>query len=152
LAGITETAYPGWINMNTATNPVDLIRSALLDPSGGIVGLVDTVLTVCGAHGLQLNWQAERCCVRSAAGDWKELLGIPMRASVFRAVLARVAVLCNEHTPDSVSPYGGQGELRGGANPPAEFSVQFVNSPDERRIEIITKAYLADAENRNGHV
>ncbi len=31
--------------------------------------------------------------------------------SVFRAILARVATLCNEQSANSVSPYGGQGEL-----------------------------------------
>ena len=89
--------------------------------------------------------------MRSATGAWEELNELPVRKSVFRAVLARVAVLCNEQTPNSVSPYGGQGELRGGANPTAEFSVQFVNSSEEQRIEIKAKANRADTEKGNGH-
>ena len=84
----------------------------------------------------------------SSAGGWEELIDIPLRKSVFRAVLARVAVLCNELRPDSVTPYGGQGELRGGANLQAEFSVKFVNTAEEQSLEMIVKAVPANGTGR----
>ena len=39
-------------------------------------------------------------------------IDVPLQKSVVRAALARVAVLCNERIPGSVSPFGGQGRLR----------------------------------------
>src|SRR5208282_5382429 len=59
-----------------------------------------------------------------------------LRKSVFRAILARVAVLCNERSPNSVSPYGGQGEVSVGADPAMTFRVEFANTPDEQRLEL----------------
>jgi hypothetical protein len=50
--------------------------------------------------------------------------------------LARVAVLCNQRTPNSVSPYGGQGELLIGPEPTTTMRVAFVNTPDEQSLEL----------------
>src|SRR5690348_13824080 len=111
--------------MSTTSPVARLLRGAPLHPSRGLPGLVDDLLAVCREHGLQLDWQVDRCRVRRCGGDWEELPDLPLRKSVFRAVLARIAVLCNERTPNSVSPYGGQGELSVGANPPAVFRVTF---------------------------
>jgi hypothetical protein len=100
--------------------------------------LVEDLLAVCLEHGLQLDWQADRCRVRPPGGDWEELMGVPLRKSVFRAILARVAALCNEQAPHSVSPYGGQGELSVGASPTAVFHVAFVNTPEAQKLELRT--------------
>jgi len=101
--------------------------------------LVDDLLAVCLEHGLQLDWQADRCRVRSFGGGWEESIDVPLRKSVFRAILARVATLCNERIPNSVSPYGGQGELSVGANRPAVFRVTFANTPTEQKLELMTE-------------
>jgi hypothetical protein len=122
--------------MKTTSNSADLIRDALLSPSGGIVGLVESLLTICKTHGLQLNWQAERCRVCSINGESVELIDVPLRKSVFRAVLARVAVLCNECEPNSISPYGGHGRLRAIGDSATEFGVIFVNTADEQYLEV----------------
>ena len=62
----------------------------------------------------------ERACqavdVLLLGGDLTDVLELPFRKSVVRAALARIAVLCNEHTPHSVSPYGGQDELSVGGD------------------------------------
>jgi hypothetical protein len=125
--------------MNSKLYITDLVRATLLRPTGGIVGLVENLLTLCGAHGLQLDWQPDRYLLRSPGKDWEELVDVRLRKSVFRAVLARFAVLCNETKPGSVSPFGGQGELRGGADSTVEIGVHFVNTPDEQRLEMIVK-------------
>src|SRR5438552_15960180 len=101
----------------------------LLHGAGGVVGLVNDLLAACREHGLQIDWEGDRCRVRSAGGDWEEVADVPVRKSAFRAILARVAALCNERTPNSVSPYGGQGELSTGTNPPGVFRVVFTNTP-----------------------
>jgi hypothetical protein len=118
--------------MNTTSEFSGALRSVFEGPTRGVVGLVDDLLRLCQEHGLQLNWQADRCRVRSPAGRWEEVLSAPLRKSVFRAVLARVAALCNERSPNSVSPYGGQGKLVAGADPATVFRVSFANTPDEQ--------------------
>jgi hypothetical protein len=125
--------------MSTTSQVSDELRHALGHSTRGVVGLVDGLLAVCQKHGLQLDWQADRYRVRSFGGDWEELNDVPLRRSVFRAILARVAALCNEQTPDSVSPYGGQGRLSVGANPPSVFRVTFANTPAEQKMELLTE-------------
>ncbi|MCI0377982.1 MAG: hypothetical protein L0215_10270 [Gemmataceae bacterium] len=105
--------------------------------------MVDELLQVCRQHGLQLDWQSDRCRVRSVGRDWEELLDEPLRKSVFRAILARVATLCNKQIPNSVSPYGGHGELSVGPKPAAVFRAEFVNTPIEQKLELIIKTDAA---------
>ncbi len=105
---------------------------------GGIAEFVDDLLMVCRKYGLQLDWQVDHCRVRSFLGDWEERVDILLRKSVFRAILARLASLCNERTPDSVSPYGGQGELSAGSDPTGLFRVAIVNTPVTQKLELTT--------------
>src|SRR5947209_3628521 len=114
-----------------------ILHRTLAQPARGVVGLVDDLLALCPEHGLHLEWQTGHCRVRSYGGDGEEPTDVPLGQSVFRAILARVAALCNERSPSSVSPYGGQGELSVGANPPAVFRVTFANTPDEHKLELI---------------
>ena len=72
----------------------------------------------------------------TAASEVEELIELPLRKSAFRAILARVAVLCNERCPNSVSPYGGQGELLVDTDPATALRVAFVNTPDEQSLEL----------------
>jgi hypothetical protein len=124
------------MSMNTTLPIAALLHRVLLQPERGVIGLVDDLLAMCHEHGLQLDWQADRYCVRFNGGDWEELTDVALRKSVFRAILARVAVLCNECTPNSVSLYGGQGELAVGSNPQKAFKVAFVNTPAEQRLHL----------------
>jgi FMN phosphatase YigB (HAD superfamily) len=136
----------------TAHHTRDL-RSALEHPTRGVVGLVDDLLKVCLEHGLQLDWQADRYRVRSLGGDWEELIDVPLRKSVFRAILARIAALCNEQCQNSISPYGGQGELSAGANSSTVFRVTFVNTTAEQKLVLLTATELAvEASQRPGPI
>jgi hypothetical protein len=125
--------------VNTTSQVSDALRHVLTQPTRGVVGLVDDLLTVCRHHRLQLDWQPDRCRARSDGGEWTELADVALPKSVFRAVLARVAVLCNERTPNAVSPYGGRGELPAGANPREVIKVTFVNNPTEQKLELTTE-------------
>lgn len=129
--------------MNATSQSVLAIRSALEQPTRGVVGLVDDLLRVCRERGLQLDWQADRCRMRSEGGDWEELTDLPLRKSVFRAILARIAALCNERKPDSVSPYGGQGEISTGPDSPAVFRVAFVNTASEQKLQLMNRSETA---------
>jgi hypothetical protein len=112
------------------------IRHALTTPTGGVLGLVDDLLMVSREQGLSLDWRSDHCRVRFPGGDSPASIEVPLRKSVVRAALARIAVLCNERSPNSVSPYGGQGELSVGTDPATVLRVAFVNTPDEQRLEL----------------
>jgi hypothetical protein len=138
--------------MNPTAQQLGILRIAFEHPTRGVVGLVEDLLTICGEYGLQLHWQDGRCRVRTAGGDQEELIDVPLRKSVFRAILARVAALCNERTPNSVSPYGGQGELAGGAHPPTVFRATFLNTPPELQLELLIAPGRTTKQSQQGVV
>ena len=121
------------------SNPSSLrerLSLALVTPNGGVLGFVDELLAVSREQDLQLDWQAGRCRVSFlnwAPPDWIE---VPLQKAVVRAALARVAVLCNERNPNSVSPYGGQGEVVVDADSTVAIRVTFVNTPEEQSLEL----------------
>lgn len=123
--------------MSTPLTPADRLRHALTAPTRGVLGLVDDLLAVSREHGLRLDWQADLCRVRLLGDGLEDTLEVPLRKSVVRAALARIAVLCNERKPNSVSPYGGQGELSVGTDPAAVLRVTFMNTADEQRLELV---------------
>src|SRR5437773_11879236 len=95
------------MNMNPPF--ADMFQSALDHRTGGVVRLVQDLLALCQEQGLELDWRTDCCRVRSVASGLEAVFTQPLRKSVFRVLLARLAVLCNERSPNSVSPYGGQG-------------------------------------------
>jgi hypothetical protein len=119
------------------------LQRALEPTRRGVVGLVDDLLGLCREQGLQLNWRADRCRVRPLGARPQESTEILLPKSVFRTILARMAALCNERVPDSVSPYGGEGDISIGTDPPTIFHVAFTNAPGEQRLEV---RRLADHE------
>jgi hypothetical protein len=122
--------------MNMPLTSPERLSRALTTPARGILGLVEDLLAMSREHGLQLDWQAGHCRVRFLEGGPAAWIEVPLRKSVVRAALARVAVLCNQRNPNSVSPYGGQGELLAGADPTTAIRVTFVNTPDEQSLEL----------------
>ena len=120
--------------MNITLPISDSIHRIFEPTSGGAVELVDRLLGLCPKDGLQLDWLADHCHVRVSHGGTAELLELPIRRSVIRAMLARVAALCNEYRSHSMSPYGGQGELLFGLNPPVLFKATITNTPDEQKL------------------
>ena len=122
--------------MNNLPPLSERVRRAFEPTQDGVVGLVDGLLGLCREQGLQLDWQADRCRVRPLGGRPEESTEIPLPKSVFRAILARMAALCNERVPGSVSPYGGEGELSVGTDPPTVLRVAFTNTPGEQKLEV----------------
>jgi class 3 adenylate cyclase len=118
------------------------------DPTArGVVGVVDELLGLCREQGLQFDWHANRCRVRPLGGEPQEPIEVPLQKTVFRAILARMAALCNERAPNSTSPYGGNGECTVGANPATVFRVTFTNTPGEQRLEVRRKGSEGPAMN-----
>lgn len=112
----------------------------IFTPTGrGVVGVVDDLLGLCREQGLQLTWHANQCQVRALGAGTQEATAVPLSRSVFRAILARMAALCNERSPHSISPYGGEGELTAGPDPPAVLRVALANTPGEQRLQVRPK-------------
>jgi hypothetical protein len=122
--------------MTTSSQFAEL-AGALENPPRGVVGFVDDLLRLCPEHGVQLDWHSNQCRIRAFQNGSNEVLERPLRQSVFRAILARVAALCNVHTPNSISPFRGQGEFVMGTHAPALFEVSFVNTEDEQKLVLI---------------
>jgi len=111
------------------------LRRIIENPAGGVIGLVDELVAICAQERLELDWRAGNLHVRSLKHGWEEQISVPLRKSVFRAILARVAALCNEHVPNSVSPYGGHGQVLAGPNLGVLYA-GFVNTAAEQRLEL----------------
>ena len=118
------------------------LQSAFERPTDGVVGLVDELLKLSRQGAIQLEWRDERCRVRSLADNAIEVIETPLRKSVFRAILARLAALCNERKADSVSFYGGQGFSGTRADPASLVQVSFANTQEEQwcKIEPLAQA------------
>lgn len=102
----------------------------------GVIGLVDDLMGFCREQHLRLEFQDGHCYVRPLEGVVQDRIDVPLKKSVFRALLARIAALCNEMKPNSVTPYHGEGLLAIATNPPAAFHVAFRNTPSELRLEV----------------
>ena len=53
-----------------------------------------------------------------------------------RSFLARIATLCNENSPNAVTPHGGEGLLAVKGHPPTVVRVAIVNTRNEPRLEV----------------
>jgi hypothetical protein len=119
------------------SNPSDFcerIARTLRPSERGVSGLVDDLLRFCKDRSLDLDWHEGRCRVCSTGASPDDTFEAELPKSVFRAALARLAALCDECRPGSVSPYGGDGGVAIGAEPAAVVSVTFTNTPDEQRV------------------
>lgn len=123
----------------------DRVQTAFQPTPRGVVGLVDDLLGLCRLYQLRVSFRAGQCSVRRLGADAHESLDIPVPKSVFRAALARVAAICNEQRPDSVTPYRGDGDIAvlppvpqdsSKRLPPSACYVSFTNTPSEQQLEM----------------
>ena len=130
------------------------LRMAFRPTSRGVVGLVDDLLGLCEVHQLGLRFEEGSCLVRRLGADIGDSLTVPIPKSVVRAALARIAALCDEQHPGSVTPYRGAGELAvppprsPSSTPPSTCHVSFVNTPAEQHLEMRFSRSSAGEENR----
>ena len=116
---------------------VERVKYAITHPSHGLVGLVDELLVSCLEIGLEMEWQAKGCRARFYFDDDSELhLNLPLRKSVLRAIIARVAELCQQQSRQSVSHYEGQTELTIPGDPERRLHVAYVNTPDVQQLKL----------------
>ena len=123
----------------------DRVRMAFHPSPRGVVGLVDDLLDLCRFYQLRINFRDSHCAVRRLGAEDHESLNIPVPKSVFRAALARVAAICNEQRPQSVTPYRGDGDIvvlppvsqdSLKRVPPSTCHVSFSNTPSDQQLEI----------------
>jgi hypothetical protein len=133
--------------MNSKSPFSERLRGAFEPTESGVIGLVENLLDLSREQGLRFGWAGDQCHVRPLGPEPPETAEFPLPKSVFRAMLARLAALCNEHSPDSVSPYGGEGELPVGTNPRTLVRVAFTNTPGELGLEL-----SPSADDRNGTI
>jgi hypothetical protein len=94
-------------------------------------------------YGLEIDQSADNCRVRSLIPEPEESVVVPLPKPVFRAVLARLAALCNERNPGSASPYGGEAEIPVDLVTRVLCRVAFTNTPSTQRMRL-TRTRLAD--------
>ncbi len=114
------------------------LRAILENPGDGIVAMVDSLLTNCADYRVEVEFREDiyQGEVLDARGRFTVESSIPK--PVLRAIIARVAALCNEQTPHAVSPYGGEGELTVSAKPGALLKAVFVNTTDQQHLTLTT--------------
>jgi hypothetical protein len=129
--------------MIRSTPFAERVQSYFKPTPRGVVGLVEDLLALCRAHQLRMSFRDGRCSIRRLGADAQDALDVPLPKSVFRAVLARIAALCNENHPHSVTPYRGEGEIvvppqwvAPESVPPSTCYVSFTNTPSEQRLEV----------------
>src|SRR4051812_49347301 len=133
--------------MNSKSPFSEQLRRAFEPTESGVIGLVENLLDLSREQGLRFGWVGDQCQVRPLGPEPPETAEFPLPKSVFRAMLARLAALCNEQSPDSVSPYGGEGELSVGTNPRMLVRVAFANTSGELRLEL-----RPSANDKNGTI
>jgi hypothetical protein len=139
--------------MSPSSSFPERLQRAFNPTHGGVVGVVDELLLLCCAHAIRLDWQADQCQIRQLGIGPQELIQIPLPKAVLRAILARLAALCNEQKSQCVSPYGGEGKLAVDSNPPTVCHVAFKNTPGEQWLVLggsIPESERARAENASG--
>ena len=137
--------------MSNSSMRLESICHAFRPATGEVIRLVDELLEFSREQDLQLDWQAERCRVGAIESEPDEFIEVPLAKSVFRAILARLAALCNERNPGSVSPYGGDGELAVGVDPVTICRVEFTNTPGVQRVRLTRlPAVNGEAGRRSG--
>jgi hypothetical protein len=114
----------------------DCLQRAFAPAQRGIVGLTEQLLGACVGGQVEFECVGDRCVCRwTVSGDTEEAT-VPLPPAAFRTILARIAVLCNERSPNSVTPYGGEGLLAVKSHPSTVFQVTFVNTPDKQQLEL----------------
>ncbi len=119
--------------MSIEVSTTDHFAISFRPAEGGIVGVTDHLLHGCGG-GAIVEHHEGRCLCRPIEGG--EAAEVPLPKSSFRLVLARVAAMCHESSPEYGTPYEGSGVVKTRGEPAGTFQVSFVNTPDEQMLEV----------------
>jgi hypothetical protein len=129
--------------MNNPQLIMDHLESYMADPDRGVVGLVDDFLAAASEQDIRLGWEGGCLSADFLQGGTSRLMQVPLPKSVFRACLARIAALCNERSPGSVTPYGGDGEITLDADPSKMIRAAFTNTHETLGLELVAVSLTA---------
>lgn len=102
----------------------------------GVLDLVDDVLARCVEGRVRLVWGPGSVTEFPLSGAAPVAFAFAIRNSAFRALLARMSVLCDGPGAETVSPYGGRGAFTDPRWPHVRFWVDFTNTPAEQRLDL----------------
>jgi hypothetical protein len=114
----------------------DRLRRAFAPTQRGIVGLTEQLLGACVGGDFVFERVKDRCICRCTVCGETQEAPVPLAPAAFRTILARIAALCNEHSPNSVTPYGGEGLLTVNGYPGTVVQVAFVNTTEKQQLEL----------------
>ena len=126
--------------MKDSTSTLQRPEQILANPDRGVLGLVEEILDAARHQDIQLDWEGGRLRLMVIEGEEERRIEALLAKSVVRAILARVAALCNESRPGSVSPYGGEGVVAIDADPPSMIRAKFVNVAGNQHLELKSKS------------
>jgi hypothetical protein len=129
--------------MNNPQLIMDRLEYYLADPDRGVLGLVDCFLAAARVQDIRLEWQAGSFSAVFLQGGNSRRMQVPLPKSVFRAALVRLAALCNERCPGSVSPYGGEGEIAIDDDSSKVIRVIFANTGETVSVELAVVSPIA---------
>ena len=93
--------------MSSATSFLESVREAFRPTDRGVVGLVDNLLQLCSTQGLEADWHADLCRVRTVAVEPEESIDLTIPRSVIRAALARFGLFATSISPVRSRPTEG---------------------------------------------
>lgn len=122
--------------MSSVATFADRLQSVFVPTPDGVVGLVDRLLDLSREHGFGITYHDDTCHFQFLNKLSPSTVAIQVPKAVFRAVLARMAALCNQESRGTVSPYGGDGVIVQGTNPVESYRVVFANSPSDQTLQL----------------
>jgi hypothetical protein len=129
--------------VNPSRTVQDCLRQAFAKTPRGVVGLTEQLLGACAGGHVEFERVGDSCVCRWGGSGEVQEATVPLPPAAFRTILARIAVLCNERSPNSVTPYGGKGLLAVEGEAATVFQVAFVNTPEKQQLEL--KSLSAEA-------
>jgi hypothetical protein len=102
----------------------------------GVLDLIDDMFAHLIQDRLRIIWVPGTVTEYPLVGGEPRSFEFAFRNSIFRLIMARMAVLCSEFGSQPVSPYGGTGQFVDPRWPDIRFHVDFMNTPGEQRLEL----------------
>jgi hypothetical protein len=104
------------------------LKDAMTPGSRGIIDSVDKLLRFAQDHPIAMDEHETTIRIRLLDIELREPFQFSFKRRVFRVILARIAAICNDLRPGSVSPYGGSGDLAVPGNPSRLLHADFSNT------------------------
>ena len=120
--------------MIPSTTIQGFLQHAFAPTKRGIVGLTEQLLEACVGREVVFKRVGDTCVCRWDENGETHEAPAPLPPAAFRTILARIAALCNEHRPYSVTPYCGEGLLA--INGCQSLRVAFVNTTSEQQLKV----------------